>query len=548
MSTVLGIDLGAHSVKVAILEGQLRKTAIRGYLDARVPASEDGAPPTLEQRLAVASDLLSRVEDRENATIVAAFPAESASVRVVKMPFADKDRIAQTLRFELEGFVPFDLDEFVLDWRVEHGGNEGGARVVCAMAPQADVRARLRGLGAIEAEPRHLVLDADVIGALADAHGVQALVDLGHARTLITVVRAGEVLGARAMSTGGLRLTQRLAQALRCSPADAEAAKHAARLAGDLSPVVAEWEDESHTQPTARPPTSSGAAQALREGAAELAAELRASLVALEDELGVGIDDVALCGGTADLEGLVPVLSADLGVPVRRLMVSEEAMAAGGAGRFGLAHALALRGAGLTRGRELHFRHGEFAWKGDVARVRAAMSYGAVALLSFLVATSVLYGVKRVGYARDLAQVEAEIGQVVLETFPEIPPETAGDVMTARAVMTEMVGASTARVEALGSLTGAEPPVLGAIKGISDTLPPAQEAKIDVKELTVSETAISFKADTTGYEAAANIEKALQQNPRFKGAKKGDEKKMGDGVTFSITVPLVTEPAAEEEG
>ena len=71
---------------------------------------------------------------------------------------------------------------------------------------------------------------------------------------------------------------------------------------------------------------------------------------------------------------------------------------------------------------------------------------------------------------------------------------------------------------------------------------------IDVNELTITETSVSFKAETDGFEEATRIESALQRNPRFRDAQKGDEKKYKDGIKFMVTIPLAEADGETSEG
>jgi hypothetical protein len=68
---------------------------------------------------------------------------------------------------------------------------------------------------------------------------------------------------------------------------------------------------------------------------------------------------------------------------------------------------------------------------------------------------------------------------------------------------------------------------------------------VDVNELTITSKTINLQAETDGYDAAANIESSLQANQYFKRASKGEEKKVRDGIRFSIVVPLEDEVAEE---
>ena len=69
---------------------------------------------------------------------------------------------------------------------------------------------------------------------------------------------------------------------------------------------------------------------------------------------------------------------------------------------------------------------------------------------------------------------------------------------------------------------------------------------IDVNDLTINESGITIKAETSGYEAAATIESAIQSNERFKSAKKAEETKKGDKLHFAISIPFDVEETEEE--
>ena len=85
------------------------------------------------------------------------------------------------------------------------------------------------------------------------------------------------------------------------------------------------------------------------------------------------------------------------------------------------------------------------------------------------------------------------------------------------------------------------------LKAIAEHVPAPSAARIDVKELNIAAGAVTMKAETDTYESAAQIEATLQQEPRFKAAKKADEKKIGDALSFTITIPLTVPDAAASE-
>lgn len=547
MATVIGVDLGSHTVKLAVMEQRLGKVQVQDYRLRTVVSEGDQA--TLGERLAALAELIAELRPDENTAFAVGMPGTRVSVRLVTLPFADKERIAQTLPFELERFVPFDPEDFILDWRLVDLPKEG-THVLCALAHRDEVASTLGGLSAAGVDPKHLVLDADVLGTFSDASDrVQAIIDVGHNRTLICVTRGDEVLAIRAISRGGADLTEALVEGLKLSRSHAEGQKHVASLRA--ASVVAEWESDEVTD--ARSDPSLGGAHPGRVSATNLLlkalqpwlSSLRVTLIALEDELQLGLDEVLLTGGGSSLDGLPQMLSNDLGVPVRRLQLGDEAEAAGDPGRYALAHALALRAAGVSGGRELHFRKGEFAFKGDLAVLRSVFSLAAVAMLVFCVAGTGLFAWKLVQYNSEIEAAELGLAQTVKETFPDTPDSQLQTASLAKAIMLEKTTATLTRVDALGATVGGAPPVLTAWLELSQSVPSHKDAIIDVNDLTINETGITIRAETSGYEAAATIESALQGTEKFATAKKSEETKKGDKLSFAISIPYEVE---EEEG
>jgi hypothetical protein len=106
---------------------------------------------------------------------------------------------------------------------------------------------------------------------------------------------------------------------------------------------------------------------------------------------------------------------------------------------------------------------------------------------------------------------------------------------------------SNQKLDKLGSITSSVPPTLNILKELSEGVPPHKKARIDIKEMTISKTAINIKAETDGFQTATEIEQALQQKPMFKQAKKADEKSLRNGISFSIIIPLKVEESTDEE-
>ncbi len=558
MARVLGIDLGAWTVKVAVLEGSFGRLTLQALHSRRVVA-EPGQVPELEQRLEALRTLMEEEELQGFGNVVTAWPAHRASLRVVTLPFDDRAKVARILPFEVENYVPFEVDDKILEHRIIQR-EEGSCRVLSCLADREEVRALLEGMGELGLDPRHLCLDADINACLAAGEpGVRTVVDIGYSRTVVTLLVDGVAVDARAVVSGGRQLDRALCEAFDIDPEAAESYRRAAVIGAGPDtavPVEVGWEADERTIPDASgdlslaqkgaPPDPAAVAQVLREALLELITDLRTTLITFEDRHRVEVDELLICGGLAASKGLPTLLSHELGVPVRSVSVPGPALGREDAGSYTLAWVLGQRAAGAVKGQPLELRQGELAHHSGLAVLRNLASYGAAAAVFFVLAMVAVAITQRAALTSEIETVEAQIGAVVADTFPEADPKVLRDPSMAVAIMQEGTLSTSQKVQALKASIRGEPPSLTLLKEISVAMPAPEDATIDVRELTLAETVVTISAETDGYEAAARIEASLQDSARFQHATKGDEKKRGDKVQFEISIPLGIDE--QEEG
>ena len=313
MARIIGLDLGAWSVKATIMEGGFSRFDVVDQYIETVP--QDGEElPSFESRVAAAERLLQNLSVDESTLFGLGYPIDKASMRWVTMPFTDKNQIAQTLSFEVEGLVPFDLDEMVVEHRIL-GSTDDGSAVLAAIVPREGLGGHIQAVAEAGFDPKSLVIDGDLLSTHGEA-GVEAIIDIGHSRTIVTVARDGETVFSRAISMGGWHLTQAVAKGNDVDWATAESLKHAARL--DTA-TVSEWDDDQATQSTDSPAPIAPAdvtTDALRAALLPLLASLRTTLIGFEDTSGHEVDRIRLTGGTSELDGLVNMLKDEMGVAV----------------------------------------------------------------------------------------------------------------------------------------------------------------------------------------------------------------------------------------
>src|SRR3989338_801885 len=99
--TVLGIDIGSYSVKVAKLTRYLKDFELLSFHEQILPTNQR---LTHEEALAAALRSLFEKNELTADFISVGIPANHVSCRVLELPFTNAKKIEQTFSYELEGF------------------------------------------------------------------------------------------------------------------------------------------------------------------------------------------------------------------------------------------------------------------------------------------------------------------------------------------------------------------------------------------------------------------------------------------------------------
>lgn len=536
MARFVAIDLGRHAVKGTVLEGSGRSAAVVGHFSEPVGDEGDAPDNPLGPRLAALDRLLQSHHEWQAPTTVLglAWAADDATVRVIHLPLTDRAQVEQALPFTVEELVPFDLDDMVFAWRTLP--TRSGTRALVCLTRLDRLRPALDALHQRDVDPRQVVLDGEGLGALAGQSGALAIVDVGHASTTVSVVAEGQVVSSRAIDVAGRRFTRAIADALGVPFAEAEALKHGAWPA-DEEPTESGLDGARGL--AGLPPQAQAAVDAVF---GLLLAEVRTTLIDAEDTQGVDIQRVLLTGGGARLEPLADYLGRDLGLPVERVVDRDGAEVPGEhAAALGLARLLA------EGGRAIDLRVGPLAYKGGVNVLRAVVTYGAAGVAFFLLASLVVFAVQFKGLMDQQNEVDARIRSIVLGAFPDTNAELLANSGDAALLMQGLVENEERRADKIAG-SSRVPPTIDLLYKLTTAFPPHPQVTVDVGDLTIRRGAITFTAETDGYESAAAVESALQAVPEFEAATKGEERRRGTNVEFSMTIPLVAEDPRGAQG
>src|SRR3954467_7247317 len=151
----LALEVSASMVRAALVESTLRSQRVLGFY-----ASPRGAAGDL------AADLRAFVATHELRwdEVLSAVPGDAVTQRILTLPFRDRKRLDQTVPFELETHLPFELDDTVVDYQVLADAPDGAALVLATATSKATVRAHLEALAGAGMDPR--VVDLAPLAAL----------------------------------------------------------------------------------------------------------------------------------------------------------------------------------------------------------------------------------------------------------------------------------------------------------------------------------------------------------------------------------------------
>jgi Tfp pilus assembly PilM family ATPase len=202
MSRSTGLRLGPRRFEIVALEGSTKKPKVRAVLSGRGSEGEDALSA---QRAALEEALKPQRKDFAAEEIGLTIDGGLGVYRHLLLPFADREKIEEVIRFEVESKIPqADIDDLVVDFFITEATPVESQLLVTAV-PKLALKQRLDvaskvGLEPVEAEleTASLFHAAEFVGALS-AGAAQLLVHLGERTTSIVVAVNGKLKTMRAL-------------------------------------------------------------------------------------------------------------------------------------------------------------------------------------------------------------------------------------------------------------------------------------------------------------------------------------------------------------
>lgn len=349
MSQSIGIHLGERSFHLLALDGSLKRHKVVCSAAGEIPAGE-GAAEALNERL---KELVKEHNLRAD-SVYLVIDSGAAAFRGLTLPFDEREKIEEVIKFEVEGNLPqYDIDQVVVDFQILASKPGVESTLLVSAVPKERLAAALKiceraGLEPLDAELEGTALfDAAFESGLLTEDAGTVLIHVGDTSTTVVVADGRRLASLRAIRVG----------AYSRGPETPEGAE------GEAAPEAAEVADASDEG--ARLAVS---AQRIRR---ELVRTLSGARTTNE------VKNVYLCGH--DLPGLRGASLTD--VPIQALPFVLEG--AEPAQRFAVAFGAALRG---FEGGTLapHLRREELRFSGRFERLELPMAVFTLLLFTFL--------------------------------------------------------------------------------------------------------------------------------------------------------------------
>ena len=204
MARACGIRIGPRRYELVVLDGSPRKHKIVSYasgdLDIDGDTSEESARKVLHDAI--------KAHNVPTDNVGIAIDTGMAAFRTLKLPFDDRSKIEQIIKFEVESQLPqWNIDDVIVDFHVMDSTKDSSELLVTGVPKEGLSRVlqtcARAGFEPLEAELEPTAMVNAACGAeICQVDDAQILVHIGEESTSVVVMDGGKVREMRAIHIG----------------------------------------------------------------------------------------------------------------------------------------------------------------------------------------------------------------------------------------------------------------------------------------------------------------------------------------------------------
>jgi len=478
---IFGIDFTSGGLRVAVIEKQFRSHKVIKLVDRPLLSMDPQ-----ESARAIKDVLDSMGYDDETDQIITVFPGDRLTSRVLDVPLTKRKMITETLPFELEPLIPFDVEDIVSDFLIISPA-DAGSRILAVVAKKEDIETFLNVYALAGLDPDMVIPEPICAGReakynLAPEGGVGVYINLKERSGSITIVKGQTPVSFHTASTGVKNGAEPLANEIK------------RQMLGDGG------------EATLKLVVLSGGPE---EGFAEVAQKL-------ESRLNTKVKMSGMPGASAALDS-------------QRLTGRDETRA-----MFALALGAALIVAEGDANSSVNLRAGEFKRKPRIAGYRAQFFTAATLFAAGALVWSISYFIEGAWLTSEYKALKAQIRSEFKQALPNVK-----NIISEEQQLKNALAKLTAKAKTLGVGMGGVDPFLDFLADI--TLSAPDNVKLDVEDMVYEPDSFIISGHTGSFEKVDKLKKNIENLP-WTGKVTVERAKAdvsGSGVKFRLEVRIV---------
>ena len=254
---LVGLDIGSRTIKAAeIVETKKGRSLKRfGMADIQPGLIEDGAINEPEEVAEAIKGLFKSYNLREK-NVAISIGGYSVIVKKINVQTMAEDQLQETIHFEAEQYIPFDISDVNLDFQIlgpnENNPNQMNVFLVAAKKEMVNDYINLVGLAGLNP----CIIDVEAF-ALQNIFEINydlkdeniALIDIGASKTSLNILKGSNSVFMRDVSLGCAQVNQKIISLINCSFEESETVKLGGQtdkisdedLKQIITSVVADW-------------------------------------------------------------------------------------------------------------------------------------------------------------------------------------------------------------------------------------------------------------------------------------------------------------------
>ena len=254
---LIGLDIGSRTIKIAEVVDKKNSQIFKSFHTTNIEPGliEEGTvkdPETVSQSI---RELYKKAKLKEK-NVAISIGGYSVIVKKINVQNMTEDELQETIHFEAEQYIPFDISDVNLDFQIlgesEHNPNQMSVLLVAAKKEMINEYINLVQMTGLNL----CIIDVDAFAlqnifefSYDSANENIALIDIGASKTSLNILKENSSVFMRDVSLGCGQINEKIASLLECSLAEAEEIKHGGQsdiispedLSNIISSAVTDW-------------------------------------------------------------------------------------------------------------------------------------------------------------------------------------------------------------------------------------------------------------------------------------------------------------------